>query len=215
MNTSRKSGVTDDFLGYINVSVKNNIFLWLWAKTGTSHMVQVLRDFDFDIYGIKENGLVFNNKGLQQFHTCFLFSGHQNYKMMVSARNPYSRFFSFYRHQNRGFYEKITIDGFREFLENSIPGVGTHDCVSFHERYPDYYVRIESMFSDYCKIPFIVESELYKSGNLEILCKKKINYDSDNLNWKDFYTSSLADLVYYNTQEYFRFFGYERSSWKK
>ena len=215
MTTSETSGEKNNFYIPINVSQKHKTFLWVWAKTGTSHMVEVLKDFDFDQYGITDTGLIFLNKGLQQIHLCSLFPGHENYKMMVSARNPYSRFFSFYRHSHRGFYQDMTIDGFQEFLENTIVGYGTHDCVTFSERFPDYYVRVESMFEDYCKIPFIIESELYKSGDLELLCKKKINYDGDNHFWKDFYNPSLADLVYYNTQEYFRFFGYERASWKK
>lgn len=214
-NTWRVSGENIEYNFPINVSKIHNTFLWVWAKTGTSHMVEVLRDFGFDNYGITETGLIFISKGISQIHTCSFFPGHENYKMMVSARNPYSRFFSFYRHSNRGFYENMTIEGFREFLENTIIGYGTHDCVTFSERFPDYYVRVESMFQDYCKIPFIIESDLYKSGNLELLCQKKINYDSDNHFWKDFYNQSLADLVYYGTQEYFRFFGYDKNSWKK
>lgn len=196
----------------LNISEKYKTFLWLWNKTGTSHMAKNLKYFGFQYFILENNTKKLQTDSIIQAHTCKLFPGHENYYMMVSARNPYTRFFSAY---NFRFRKDLTIQGFKEFLEFNFESDHDFNCSTFNERLPNFYVRVENMVEDYSKIPFVASSDYFKSGLLEEFCNKKINsFDTEKI-YKDFYNQSIADLVYYSCQEYFKFFGYDKNSWKK
>jgi predicted nucleotidyltransferase len=88
--------------------------------------------------------------------------------------------------------------------------------MDFDGRIPDYAVRLENLYEDYSKIPFIVESEYYKSGELKKAITQKVNVSNeDETLWKKFYTQEIADIVYYRMPRYFDLFGYDKNSWKK
>jgi hypothetical protein len=102
----------------------------------------------------------------------------------------------------------------KEFLS---PLIKNNCCNCFDIRTPDYFVRTESLYEDYQTIPFIKEHEINLSGELEELCKQKMNPSPtviDNY-WKKFYDRDLADLVYYNNVNKFELFGYDKDSWKE
>jgi hypothetical protein len=94
--------------------------------------------------------------------------------------------------------------------------VGKPKSSKFSQRVPDYPVRLENLYEDYSKIPFIVESEYYKSGELKKATTQKVNVSNEDENlWKEFYTQETADMVYYRMPRYFDLFGYDKNSWKK
>lgn len=215
LNTWNENGETDYKDSALNISDRVKTFLWIWNKTGTSHMKTILDYFDFYYYSIIKGERKLLQKTIIQTHDCKFFNGHEDYKFMVSARNPYTRFLSQYRFQNRPINEKLNSEGFQKFLEEHIfDAPNNAECTNFHTRLPDYYVRTESLFEDYSKIPFIIETDLYKSGILKTMCEKKVNENPLKNDWRDFFTKEIADLIYYNTQEYFKFFGYDKNSWK-
>jgi hypothetical protein len=213
LNTWNESGGNPDSIFFVNISEKYKTFLWLWSKTGTMHMLDVLRDFGFNSYKFHNGTKNFFRSGIIDNHNCDLFPNHLEYKMMVSARNPYTRFFSWYKYQNRGLFN-LSLEGYQTFLEKTIFEESL-DCLNFHERKPDYFVRIENLYDDYLKIPFIIQSELFKSGELKKKCEKKINVAHHATDWRNYYNQSIADLIFYNSQEYFRIFNYDKNSWKK
>lgn len=147
-------------------------------------------------------------------HECSLFDGHEDFTLVASARNPYSRMFSWFRFSTefRGGVYKLNELG--KFIEEQIYERNP-DCFTFLTRVPDYFVRLESLVEDYGKIPFIRDSELYQSGAFKILCKTKMNQNKDEVDWRDFYDQTTADMVYYNYVRYFDIAGYDRNSWKK
>lgn len=196
----------------INVSQTYKTILWLWSKTGTSLASKIFSDFEFDSYEVKNRNLVFHQKGITQFHSCCFFDNHNDYDLITTIRNPYSRFFSEFRH-NR--IDIPTKDEFRIFLENEIYKKKNYDCFSFLERKPTYPLRIEKLYQDYSSIPFLKNSQIYQSGKLKEICEKKVNQNRNPLSWRDFYDRNLADLVYYSCQNYFEIFDYDRNSWKK
>jgi hypothetical protein len=210
-STCKKSGEIENNYG-LNISEEHKTFLWLWAKTGTSHLKQNMKYFGFNFYMFDGGKRSFLSKGITQQHTCQLFEGHHDYKMLATARNPYSRYVSFYIMAKK---DEATIENFDDFLETQIFHHTNFDCVTFHDRIPDYFVRVENLFEDYSKIPFVVKSDYYKSGLLEEFCNKKINKSKFEVDWKDYYNQSMADLVFYNTQNYFEILGYDKNSWKK
>ena len=112
--------------------------------------------------------------------------------------------------------EKIIKIYYENFLEDEFGHVNNcFECTSFHIRKPDYFVRTENMYEDYSKIPFVRNTDFFESGMLKELCEKKINENPYKADWRDCYTQETADLVSYNSQEYFKIFGYDRNSWKK
>lgn len=198
----------------VNLSETHQVFVWLWDKTATTHMVKVLSNFDFKYYKFYDNQKSLHQPKIFHNHSCSLFPGHEEYKLLVSARNPYTRYLSSFRYETK---EQIELNHktFQHFLESVVHKENNFDCCSFHERNPNYFVRVEKMYEDYQKIPFIENSDLNRFGKLKELCEKKINFNPPLQDWRDFYTPQLADLVYYSCQNYFDFFGYDKNSWKK
>jgi hypothetical protein len=197
----------------IVLSEKYNCFAWLVARTGSNHMVSILKNFNFKIYNcIGKNKKLYDNE-LKSIHTYNLFEGSETYKFLISVRNPYAREVSSFR-MNK--YVENSKESFKDFLEKKYYSQDTSIYYNRPDRLPDYYVRMEHMFEDYSKIPFIVESEYFKSGKLEKQVSVKINYNSlDDRRWEDFYDDNIADIVYYNNLKDFNLFGYDKNSYKK
>jgi hypothetical protein len=220
--TSDEREKSEEIYHLVNLSRKHKTILWLWSKCGTSHMARVvMKNFDFKYYKVKGKDLVLMENKVVQNHLCNLFFGHQDYKIIAAIRNPYSKFFSQYTH-NRNSDEFVVNDEnkekFRESIYQSLINGNflTKSCVDFTERIPDYPVRLENLYEDYSKIPFIVESEYYKSGELKKATTQKVNVSNEDENlWKQFYTQETADIVYYRMPRYFDLFGYDKNSWKK
>ena len=201
---------------YSTISEREKCFVWLVARTGSNHMVSVLKNFDFKHYVSYEGkSPKVHEHILDANHYCTLFEGHENYKFMASIRNPYSLEVSTFRMNKKvdNFKEE-----FRKYLEDKyysgLPGFKS--ILDLRIRIPDYYVRMEHMFEDYSKIPFISESEYFHSGKLKQQVQTKINNNTfDDRDWREFYDDSTADIVYYNNSKIFDTFHYEKKSYKK
>jgi hypothetical protein len=205
----------------INLSQKHKIILWLWKKCGTSHMAKIMNKYDFKYYRIEDDNLILLQDHVVQKHYCNLLPGHENYKILAAVRNPYSRFFSeytFFRSKEEFSLNEINKEKFRTFIYQITISteILSNECVDFSQRIPDYSVRLENLYEDYSKIPFIVESEYYKSGELkkDISIKVNVSNEDDNL-WRKFYTQEIADIIYYRMPRYFELFGYDKNSWKQ
>lgn len=197
-----------------NILESHKLFVWLWEKTGTTHMSNLLRNFDFKHYYFDGNDKKLIHNRIIHTHECGLFPGHEDYKLMVSTRNPYSRIVSSYKMNHLEDLDKNT---FRDYLEtifylNEPTGV---NCYSFVKRKPDYFVRVEHMYDDYSKIPFIIESDFYKSGKLKQFTDVRLNpHPKGYKDWREYYSKESADIVYYNMARYFDMFGYDKNSYK-
>lgn len=210
----------DELNSYINISEEHKIILWLWKKCGTTHMARVMNNFGFKYYRIENGKLILHENSVVQKHYCNLFDGHENYKILAAVRNPYSRFFSDYtfgREKMDFVLNETNKEKFRIFIYESTvySEILAYNCIDLNERIPDYAVRLESLYEDYSKIPFVIKSEYFKSGQLLKDIGKKINVSNDDESlWKYFYTQETADLIYYRMPKYFDLFGYDKNSWK-
>jgi hypothetical protein len=201
----------------INISEKYKSFVWAPPKTGTTHLFFVLRHFDFE--GLSVNYDRTDTTRIYDYvthnHSTNLFLGHENYKLILSARNPYSTAFSYYCHMMSN--GDVSIENFRNYIYDNFPPQQSRMRVIFQletNRKPDYVLRVETLYEDYTKIPFVRNSLLNTSGILKDLCNKKMNRSKYDLpSFKKFYNKELADLVYYSCPNYFEFMGYHKDSW--
>lgn len=194
----------------LEISLEHNFFLWMPAKTGTTLAKKVLKNFGFHTYKIINGEIDLTEKYDMHVHTACLFSTHHQYQFIATIRNPYQTFISYFPNKS------ISKEKIKETLEKKFLGSAVQNkFFSYWERLPDYTISVENPLEDYLKIPFIAESELHKSGELKRIIDSKPNKSPFNYDWKDFYDKKLADLVYYNTSQYFDMFGYDKNSWKK
>jgi hypothetical protein len=197
----------------LNISEEFNSFIWVNQKTATSLASKILENFGFKFYDVNGNKPIKINNEFVQQHSCCLFNGHETYKFIATIRNPYSQLVS--EHLFFNLYDKdeqTYIDEFENFLNKKFQ-ITNNSCFSFKERVPDYILRVENLYEDYMKIPFIKDSEFSKSGTLKKLIDSNINKGRQVIDWKRFYNKNLADLVYYNTSRYFELFNYNKNSY--
>ena len=191
----------------LNVSKKYSYFIWMPATCGTTHAVNIFKNFDKDSIFIHS-------------HKIDLFDGHWSYDLISLQRNPYSRYVSIFNslvgHDKSLGLNKVR-NNFNVFLNSTFQNSDTLKYIlKYHERNPDYFIRLEHLFEDYSKIPFVKETDFYKSGQLELECSIPKNKNNTNgFTWKELYTPQTADLVYYNTSLIFDLCDYDKNSWKK
>jgi hypothetical protein len=202
---------------HTNISEEYKCFTWTPERTGSNHFTDIINRLGFNRAIIENNKIVSYRSIPKHNHFCNFFENHTDYTFIMSTRNPYSMCMSRVGASHMEPNEK-TREIIRTRLENNFQSpthlVGCCNC--FYTRVPDYVVRLEHLYEDWTKIPFVKEHPLNLSGELEKLTKVKINNsrNTEDEYWKKYFNQSLADLVYYNFPDSFEFFGYDRNSWK-
>lgn len=203
----------------INISRKHKFFSWTHQRTGSTHFTHMLGEFGFESADLDMQTLKLSNfqEKVRHNHTCSLFENHWDYKFIVSVRNPYSMMIS-----QSGIITDKNLPNKKELakirIENLIQSPFNPDgcCSCFHKRKPDYFVRLEHLYEDWLKVPFVESYELRFPGKLkkqtEIVMNNQPNPEGDY--WKQFYDQSLADSVYYSQPDTFELFGYDKNSWR-
>lgn len=193
----------------VNASESLRCFTWTIPKTASRTAWHVFSNFDFNCYNIVDGDLVLKKEGFRHNHNTHFFNGHDNYDFIMTIRNPYRMILSKISSYSK---EKIIFSLEREiFIENNWQKQLQE---KLKVRTPDYIIRVENIQEDYLNIPFIKESEYFKSGELkkflDLEYGKGFMYD-----WKELMDSTIADLIYYNHLFLFEIFGYNKDSWKK
>jgi hypothetical protein len=192
----------------LNISKKYNYFIWMPSKCGSTHASNIFKKFE-------DNFNFFHN------HIIDFFDGHWSYDLISLQRNPYSRYTSMFNSDYFNAYNKpLSLNEIRTEFNSYVNVMINHTEISkemfnYHERNPDYFIRLEHLFEDYSKIPFVKETDFYKSGQLEFECSiPKNKTKPSGFSWKELYTPQTADLVYYNTSLIFDLCDYDKDSWK-
>lgn len=198
---------------YSTISEKHNCFIWLLPRTGSNHMITILKNYDFKHYVHQGGNKELYDEKLEANHYSKFFDGHENYNFISSIRNPYSIEVSLFRMNKLvGDYKerfKRFIDG-RYFTQS-----GEKKPIINFTRVPDFFIRMENLYEDYGKIPFISNSEYYQSGELKKQVEIKINNNIfDDRDWRDFYDDESAEIVYSNNVEIFNLNHYDKDSYK-
>lgn len=205
---------TKDYKEY-NISEIHKSFLWSPPKTGSFHVTWVMNNFDFNYYLMTSNRKKIEQKNpeTKHHHGRNLFEGHENYKLICTARHPIKRIFSAFVFSNSG--KKISDYSKKAFIKFFIKQFyGDRDFYLegnfFFERKPDYFLRVEDLYDDYLKIPFVRDSDLVKSGKLEEMCKEKKNSRyNESLDIQDYFTKDMIDAIYEKYEEYFLLLNYD------
>lgn len=145
-------------------------------KTASTHASWVLRYFDFNFYTASGN-FIFMNDWLCQSHDCFIPDTYKNSKTILTVRNPYTRLVSFFLHRFSPYKgNNPTIEDFEIFLTDVENNVNLYNQLNHgFEIEATYFIRAEYLYNDYCRIPFISESDFNNSGMLKKFCEKKLN----------------------------------------
>lgn len=200
-------------------NIKEKFFIWTPPKTASTTASIILGNLGFRLY--KNEGIHLSPAAHFTFihnHFANLFYGHENYSFVTTLRNPYTLFFSKYKSFG-GRKEFISKDDFTYFLENYFYGKDSEykhlECYDYSRRVPDYIIRVENMFEDYLKLPFVLGTDFYKSGELLKNCETRNNKSDSNItDWKSLYNQNSADIIYYNFSHVFELGGYDKNSWK-
>lgn len=203
----------------ITYSEKEKMILFLPGKTGSMHASFMFNHFDFttSLFEANDEQLIFDNGSVIHHHHLETIKKFENYSIICTARNPYTRIISYYHHYLQGAtMEGRLIETFKEYFIKRVSGGGMFkDSGFFFEKMPEYFLRLETLYHDYIQIPFISNSKLNKSGLLYELCNKKIHSNKHiNKPKETYYTQDMADYVYTSLKEYFEHLGYNKDSWK-
>jgi len=208
----------------INISEKYKFFCWTPERTGSTHFTTILDKLGFQSADLNLETKKISNfrTGVRHNHTCNFFENHWDYKFVISVRNPYSMVISrsgineseFIKYNDFTFINQFLKSRVENMMQNPFDIDGCCQC--FHERQPDYIIRLEHLYEDWLKLPFVTNHGFNLSGELETLTKIRLNNSINEGGdyWKKYYDQSLADLVYYNHPDSFELFGYDKDSWK-
>jgi len=191
----------------LNISEEHKSFLWLPAKTASEHAVIVFSLYPFESYisDYHRKNKEYYNSIARISHNLNFFQGHEDYKLICTARNPIRRIFSAYIFNNKN-NRDYSVKGFRQFFSETINNSNSIWLagIKYTDRIPDYFLRQENLLEDYLKIPFIRESKIAKCGALEELCKRRINFSEPvDLDIKQCYTPDMVDYLYNEYKWYF------------
>lgn len=203
----------------ITYSEKEKMILFLPGKTGSMHASFMFNHFDFTtgLFESYNQQLIFDNGSVMHHHHLETIKKFEDYSIICTARNPYTRIISYYNHFIQGAkMEGRTTESFKEYFTKRVSGGGMFkENGFFFDKMPHYFLRLETLYNDYIQIPFISNSKLNKSGILYELCNKKIHSNKQSDKPKEtYYTEDMADYVYTSLKPYFEHLGYNKDSWK-
>ena len=210
---------------HISYSDTQKMILLLPMKTGTIHATFIFKHFDFvsEGYDLKTERVLTKTDSIVHHHCMKIPQRYEDYTIICTARNPYSRLVSAYNNSRtiteidkpldenfKNHFSKHIDTGYQS--DNGFPY--GKDSFLYNET-PKYFLRVESLYHDYIQIPFIRNSKLNKSGLLYELCNKKIHTTpTKRIPIKEYYTQDTADFVYNKYKSYFDLVGYDKDSWK-
>jgi len=89
--------VTRKDLTIFNISEKHKSFIITPASTGSRTLCEILNNFEFHTYELCNNNLNFKKNEITHNHFFSLFPNHEDYKLIMTGRNPYNRVVSSFK----------------------------------------------------------------------------------------------------------------------
>jgi hypothetical protein len=210
----------------INIDNVSKYFIWMPPKTGSRLCTKIFQNSDFHTYKINNGSLNKVDEKFTHSHNCDLFNGHEDYKLILTCRNPYSALVSMFKMWGPSEVIRTNYrDKFDDFVTLTLQYkeiIGWSSLLkNLHKRIPDYFVRIESVDSDYKSLPIMKKHKNFLNGKLNYELSEKVGSWKDRYNknnfpedWRLFYSRSTAENVYYYFANYFEILDYDKNSWK-
>lgn len=184
----------------MNISEKHKAFVWMLPKTGSMHCFHVLTIYGFETIRPKINDRTFVHNHSREVPK------NSDYKFICTARNPFTRYLSLYKFNNKD-PKSWSPNEFRKFFYNNQKFISSF-LWPFSERIPDYFVRTEFLWKDYNEIPFIKNSKFNTSGALYEFCQNKFNYTPKLTDPQKYYTPDMVDYFFSVGKKYFDLLNY-------
>lgn len=226
----------DKIHGVMNFSPDLNCIVLTPPKTGSRNLTRILSHFSFHSYNVVNDRLIFEKNEPTHNHTMHLMENNQDYELILSCRNPYEIFVTFFKLKVLGKRTiRSTYDIKKEFNEYIFDYIlynkddpwqesNNDTCVrKLLERKIDYRIKLEDFKNSIFQIPFIANSN--KIDVISKLCDEKFgdhtsmkeyefakNYFPND--YKLYYNQDSADLVYENFKSKFIIMDYHKDSWK-
>lgn len=189
-------------LGPYNISEKYG-YQWIAPeRTGSRKVAEVLSYFGFTNKG--RNIHLGNNHVYT--HQVIFDDSVKNYKLICNARNPYAKTLSIFRNLYKTEYRNAGKKEFKRYLLNDLKNGQTLWMVQrpILDRTPDFIIRLEYMFEDLKKIPFVLEK--FSEEQL----KSITSHPKPLMEFEEFYDQEMKDIVYHYTSHLFKMWGYEK-----
>lgn len=236
MNLPNGSEKNPDKISIFNINPSEKYILFTPPRTGSRRSLYISELLGFDTF-MSTNGLLsFHKKGTTHNHTYNLFQGHEEFKTILTCRNPYSIMVSEFKLSlgpsttiRKDFdLRNLFLDFIYEFYDSDASPWYSPKAFRFREeltnRQIDYRIKIENMFESYSEIPIVKESTIYQDGTLKNLVSEIIGHHSEYKNMKyltnlpedfrEYYTSEIADFFKSKFHNLFEFMDYDLDSWK-
>lgn len=203
----------------VNINEEDKLTVWLFPRTGSKLFFNVMVNCGFKCYSYENTQRKLIREDLIHHHLFHIFPAMEEYKLIATARNPYSLMVSHYRmFQGSCEIEKLK-SNFIDFLESVLYTNQWYIDYLYGLHYVEvsYKVRLEKLIEDYHKIPIITKSKHFQNQTLVKLINSKVNKSENKLSeldYRQFYNKNSADLVYYVFSKYFDIFEYDKNSWK-
>lgn len=220
-----------------NINLEEKYVLLTPPRTGSRRSLLISERLNFNTYKSVNGVLEFHAKGTTHNHTHDLFNGHEEFKIIMTCRNPYSVMVTEFKH-SLGTSETIKTnfnlhslfsDFIYDFYETNASSWYSPTAFRFREeltnRKIDYRIRLENMFEDYCKVPLIKDSEIYFDGTLKSLTDEVIGSHLEHKNLKhlnnlpkdfrDYYNKESSDFMKSKFYNLFEFMDYDMDSWNQ
>jgi hypothetical protein len=164
----------------------------------------------FELVKVKPSNMIVHH------HNCVITDQFINYDVICTTRNPYSRLLSGFFYIADAQKTELTVQNFRKFFAKQMDNPSIlHDAYYGYSKIPKYFLRMENLYDDYLKIPFVHESNINQWGLLRDLCDMKINKNKNSVVTSGFFTMDMIDYLYDNYRNLFDIDGYEKDSYKQ
>lgn len=218
----------------MNISTENRMIWLAPERCATQITKKILSNYDFTFAVPCEQDKNSNFLERRHFHSNIIDEPYKDFQTILNVRNPYDIVFSFY--VNNYISKPLTIDSknvkenfnnwiLKVFLNHGyyvfLCPIYNNDDSQFNkwkfddDKQPDYVLRVESLFDDIIKIPFIFDNPKTNKEHI-----KNIIQDNGYLNkryhiFDQLYDFKSAQLVYHFFKPYFYKFGYSPYSFTR
>jgi len=225
-----------DKINLFNINPIEKYILFTPPRTGSRRSLYISELLGFDTY-MSTNGIIsFNKKGPTHNHTHELFEGHEEFKTILTCRNPYSIMVSEFKLsladstmiRSDFNLHNLFFDFIHEFYNTNFNIWFSPKTIEFRKnfimKHIDFRIKLETMLDSYSEIPFVKNSEVYQNGTIEKLVNEIVGHHSEFKNsryfknlpedFREYYTIEIADFFKSKFHDTFELMDYDINSWK-